>query len=77
MIISVHRSSGKVSVILVGFYLNLNFRDRFSNNTQKLNFVKIHTVGTKLFDDDRQKYNTQTHGPDEADSRFPQFYESA
>jgi len=51
---------------------NLNFRDRFSQNTQIWNFTKIRLVGAELFHADEQ---TDRH--DEANSRFSQFCESA
>jgi hypothetical protein len=47
--INVHRSSCQAPVILIRFYLNLNFLDRFSKNTQLANFLKIRPVGTELF----------------------------
>ena len=47
-------SSCKVAVILVRFECNLNFMDRFSINTQILNFVKIRLVGIEVFHADRR-----------------------
>ena len=41
VIINVHRSLCKAPVIPVRFSSNLNFLDRFSKNTQVLNFTKI------------------------------------
>jgi len=40
--------------------MKLEFRDRFSKNTQKLNFVEIHPVGVELFDADRQTEGQHT-----------------
>jgi hypothetical protein len=42
-------SSSKVSVILVGFYRNLNFLDRFSRKAQVLSLIKIRPLGAELF----------------------------
>ena len=49
MIINVHWSSCKLSIILVRFECNVNFLDRFSKNTLTSNFMKIHPMGAKLF----------------------------
>jgi len=43
----------------------MNFLDRFSKKAQISNFVKIHSVGAKLFHVDRW---TDSH--DEANNRF-------
>ena len=48
MIINVYSSSCKVQVILVRFYLNKNFLDIFSKNTQILNYMTIRPVGAEL-----------------------------
>jgi len=48
------------------------FSDRFSKNTQVSNFMKIRPMGVELFHADRW---TDTH--DEANGRFPQFWEGA
>jgi hypothetical protein len=47
-------SSCEVPVILVRFECNLNFIDRFSINTQILNFVKIRLVGIEVIHADRR-----------------------
>jgi hypothetical protein len=60
---NVYWSSCKV-LILVRFQLNLNFLDKFSENTQILNFIKIRTEGAKFHADGR------TGGHDEASSHF-------
>jgi len=49
--------------MLVRLKLKLNFHDKFSKNTDVLNFTKIHPMGAEVF-----------HA-DEASSRFPQFCE--
>jgi hypothetical protein len=54
MIKTVYWSLGKAPVILVRFECNLNFIDRFSINTQILNFVKIRLVGIEMFHADRR-----------------------
>ena len=48
------------------------FRTLFLKITQISNFTKIRPLGTELFYADRR-----TEGRDEANSRFPQFYERA
>ena len=53
-IVNVQNYPYKVPVILVGFYSNLNFLERFSKNTQILNFTKIRPVGAELFHADGQ-----------------------
>jgi hypothetical protein len=51
MIKHVFRSYCRISVILVRFYCNLNFLDRFSKNTRTLNVMQIRPVGAELFHD--------------------------
>jgi hypothetical protein len=48
-IINVQRSSCKVPVVLVRFSWNVNFLDRFSQNTHISNFANIRPVGVELF----------------------------
>jgi len=64
MYISLHI---KYPLLLSGFDETWGFLDRFSQNTQTPNFLKIH-VGDNLLHSDR-------HG--EADIRFSQFCERA
>jgi hypothetical protein len=68
MIINVHWSSREEPVILVRVHWNLNFLDRFSNNTQVWNYIQICPLEADLFCADRQ---TGRH--DEANSRFCHF----
>jgi hypothetical protein len=42
-------SSSKVPVLIVRFEWNLKFRDKFSGNTQRSNFIKILQVGGPMF----------------------------
>jgi hypothetical protein len=72
IVINVKTFPCKVPVILVGFYLKLNFFDRFSKSFQISSFIKIQSVGAKLFHADRR---IDKHG--DANSRFSQVYESA
>jgi len=51
---SMYWSSCKVPVILVRFYWNIYFRDRFSKNTQISYFIKIRPVEAELFNADRR-----------------------
>ena len=66
---SVHRSSCKVTLILVIFLMKVNFVDRFFEKKKNLNtiFMKILPVGAELFLADGQMdiYN-------DANSRFAQ-----
>jgi len=48
---------------------NLNFLERFSDNTEISNFMKIRPVGDELF---HAEGRTDRH--DEANSRFSQFF---
>jgi hypothetical protein len=48
-VINVYWSVCKVPVILVRFFLNRNFHDRLSKDTQIINFTKIRPVGAELF----------------------------
>jgi hypothetical protein len=45
----------KVPVILVRYQWHLNFLDRFGQNLQISNFMKIHRVGVDLFHEDGRK----------------------
>ena len=51
---NVYWSSSKVPVILVRFWWNLNFSDKFSKYTQIPNCMQIRPVGTELNHTDRQ-----------------------
>jgi hypothetical protein len=51
-IINEHASSCKVTVILVRFWWNLNFHDRFSKDTEIWNLIKIRTVRAELIHTD-------------------------
>jgi hypothetical protein len=59
--INVHRSSCKVSVILVRRQRILNYLDRFSKNIQIPNFMKIRQEGAELFHAEGRKEG-QTDG---------------
>ena len=59
----------EVPVILLTFYLNLNFLYMFSKNFQMSSFTKIRPVGAELFHADRR-----TDGHNEAKSRFSQIW---
>jgi hypothetical protein len=61
--------SRKVPVILVRFYRQLNFIDRFSNNIQISNFKKIRPVEAELSHaEGKTDGGAERH--DEAGSRF-------
>jgi hypothetical protein len=51
--VRIYYSSRKVPVIAVRFWWNSNFLDRFSQNTQIPNFLKILPVGDELLHADR------------------------
>jgi len=70
--IKVQRSKWKVAVINFRFYWNLNFPDRFLENAQISNFMKILPVGAELLHADRQ---TDRHG--EVNFRFSQILRKA
>jgi hypothetical protein len=53
IIINLHTSSCKVSIILVRFILNLKFLNRASKNTEISNFMTIRQVGAELLHVDR------------------------
>jgi len=52
MIKNIHWSSSKVHINLVTLQWKLNFLNRFSKNTQILNFVEIRPVGAESFQAD-------------------------
>jgi len=54
IIINVQRSWCQEPIIRVRLWLNLNFLDRVSKNTQVSNFMTIHPVGAELFHADGQ-----------------------
>ena len=74
---NVNWSSCKVPSILNIFWWNFNFQDKFSKNTQILNFMKLRPVGQSCYmrTDERRGRRTDRH--DEANSRFSLFCESA
>jgi hypothetical protein len=51
IVINVRRSACEGAVILVRFWSNVNFLDRFKKNTQKSNLVKIRSVEAKFHAD--------------------------
>ena len=58
IIINVHRSICEVRVILVKFWWNLNFLDRFTRNTEISNLIKIRPKRAVLFHADRQTWQS-------------------
>ena len=68
MIINVYSSSYKVRVIFVRFYLNKNFLDIFSKNSQILNYMTIRPMGAEMIHADGR---TDRH--DEASSCVSQY----
>jgi hypothetical protein len=74
IITNVNRSTCKVPVILVRFWLNLNFLSRFYKSTHTWSIMKIRPAGTEVFREDRWT-DRQTDRHDEASGRFSQFCE--
>jgi len=72
IIINVHRSACKVPIIVVRFYSNLNSLNRFTNNSEISNIIKIRPVRAESM---RTDGRTDRH--DEAKSRFSPFFKSA
>jgi hypothetical protein len=59
---NVNFSACKVSVILVRFYLNLNFLNIFWKNTKIPNLIKIRPVGGELlYEEGKKDRQTGTH----------------
>jgi hypothetical protein len=69
--INVKTSSCKVPVILVGFYWNLNFINKFSEKGLNIKFHQNSSSGSTVVP------CGQTDGHNEANSRFSQFCERA
>jgi len=61
----------KFSLYLKIIIKKLNFLNRFSQNTQISNLMKIHPVGTELFHADRRT-DGETDGRDESNGSFSQ-----
>jgi len=68
IIINVQKPLGKVPFIVVRFQLNVNFKNFFEKYIS--NFMKIHPVGTELFNADGR---TERDRHDEPNSSFSQF----
>jgi len=48
----------KCTLLLYDFNEDLNFLDRFSENNQISNFIKICPVGAKMLDEDRRTWRS-------------------
>jgi hypothetical protein len=71
MVKNLYWSSCTVPAILVGFYWNLNFLDRFFEKSSSIKFHKIPSSGSQVVPWGR------ADGHDEANSRFSQFCQHA
>ena len=54
MINNKYWSACEVTVVLVRFWWQLKFLDRFSENAQISTFMKVRRVGTEIFHEDRE-----------------------
>ena len=79
IVINVNRSSWKVPLILVKFWSNFNFLDRYSENPRIYIFVKIRLVRAEFLRADGRTGETsrQTDKHDKANSRFSELCERA